>query len=294
MPTASEYWDVAKQAVKDWQADDSETLAAALAYYTVFSIAPLLVIALVIAGALFGEQAAQGQIAAQIEGVVGAQAAQFVQTAIDNADTPGGGSVWATLVSIVVLVLGSSRVFSKLEHMMNRVWDVKFDPDLTWKTKVVNRLSSFLVVLAIGLVLLMSLVASMVLASMVNYASQALPGADWLWWLANLALNIAVVTALFAAIFKYVPEVDITWSDVFVGAFVTAVLFTALKYLLSLYLGYASFASAYGAAGSLIVFLFWIYMSAQILFLGAEFTKVYAERYGHHIEPTSRAVPLPS
>lgn len=280
-----------KETFQEWQEDKTSRLAASLAYYTVFSLAPLLIIAIAIAGAIFGEEAARGEIVGQIQGLVGTEGAQAIQAAIENASQPDVSSV-ASLLSVIALLFGASGVFAQLQDALNTVWEVKEKPGRGVKGFIRKRVLSFSAVLGIGFLLLVSLVVSAVLSALNSYLSNLLPGIDFFWELLNFAISFGVITLLFALMYKYLPDVKIKWSDVWIGAAITALLFTIGKFLLGLYLGRGSFASTYGAAGSLVIILAWVYYSAQILFFGAEFTQVYARRFGSQIVPDEHAVPL--
>ena len=280
-----------KETFQEWQDDKSSRLAAALAYYTVFSLAPLLIIAIAIAGAIFGEEAAKGELVGQIQGLVGDSGAEVIQGAIQNANKPDTGNI-ASIISIVVLLFGASGVFAQLQDALNTVWEVESDPKLGIWGFIRKRILSFGAVLGIGFLLLVSLVVSAALSGLSNYMSDVIPGIDLLWRLLNLVISFIVITFLFALMYKYLPDVKIKWSDVWIGAAITSVLFAIGKYALGLYLGRSSFGSVYGAAGSLMVLLAWIYYAAQILFFGAEFTQVYARRYGSQIVPDEHAIPL--
>lgn len=281
-----------KETLQEWQKDKTPQLAAALAYYTVFSLAPLLIIAIAIAGAIFGEEAARGEIVGQIQGLVGEAGATVIQTTIDNADKPGSNGGIASLISVVVLLFGASGVFAQLQDALNTVWEVEAKPGRGIKGFIRKRVLSFSMVLGIGFLLMVSLLLSAVLSGLSNYLSGLIPGLDIFWQLLNIAISFVVITILFAMIYKFLPDVKISWNDVGIGAIITAFLFTIGKFLLGLYLGRGSFASTYGAAGSLVIILAWVYYSAQILFFGAEFTQVYARRYGSKIVPDEHAVPL--
>lgn len=274
-----------KETFQEWQTDKSPRLAAALAYYTVFSLAPLLIIVIAIAGAVFGQQAARGEIVGQIESLVGQQGAQAIQTAIENANRPSAQGGIASLISVIVLIFGASGVFAQLQDALNTIWEVKVKPGRGITGFIRKRLLSFAAVLGIGFLLLVSLVISAVLSGISHYFSNLLPGADFIWYLLNIIVSFAIITLLFALIYKYLPDVKIRWKDVWIGAAMTALLFVVGKYALGLYLGRGSFGSTYGAAGSLVVLLAWVYYSSLILFFGAEFTQVYARHYGSRIEP---------
>jgi membrane protein len=241
------------------------------------SIAPLLVVVVSIAGLVYGEAAARGELAQQLEGLAGPQGAEFVQSALANASHPAGGVI-ATSIGIIVLVFGASGVFIELQSSLNRIWGVPSKASGGVWGFIRTRLFSFLMILSIGFLLLASLALSAALSATSRYFAE---DSSSLWWqFINQVVSFGVITFLFALIFKLLPDTEIAWKDVWVGAALTAVLFTIGKYLIGLYLGNSSVGSAYGAAGSLAVFLIWVYYSSQILFFGAEFTKVYANQYG--------------
>lgn len=278
-----------KETFQEWQDDDASSLAASLAYYTSVSLAPLLIIVIAIAGAFFGEEAARGEIVAQMQGLVGTEGARVVETAIKNANQPQISNV-ASFVSIIVLLFGASGVFVQLQRSLNQIWDVTAKPKQGVKNFLRKRLLSFSAVLGVGFLLLVSLLISAALSALNGYLNDLIPGIDFLWRLLNFVLSLSIITALFAFIFKYLPDVEISWRDVTMGAIITALLFTIGKIALGFYLGRGSFGSVYGAAGSLIILLVWVYYSAQILFFGAEFTQVYAKRYGSRIVPNKHAI----
>jgi membrane protein len=256
-----------------------------------FSIAPLLLIAISVAGLIFGEEAARGQVVTQIQGMVGREGGEAIEGAIQNASKPST-SILATIIGLATLFLGASGVFGQLKDALNTIWEVKPKPGRGILATIKERFLSFTMVLGVGFLLLTSLVISAALAALGTFMSGLLPGLDILWQVVNFVISFAVVTLLFALIYKVLPDVKIAWRDVWIGAAVTALLFTIGKFLLGLYLGNASVGSAYGAAGSLLVILVWIYYSAQILFFGAEFTQVYAKRQGRVLEPEANVVPL--
>jgi membrane protein len=270
-------WNLLKTSASEWVADEAPRLGAALAYYTMLSIAPLLVVVVAVAGLVYGEAAARGELAQQLEGLVGPQGAEVLQTMLANASHPAGGLI-ATAIGLVVLLLGASGVFIELQGSLNRIWGVQSKTAGGVWGFIRTRLLSFLMVLAIGFLLLASLALSAALSAVSRYFAEE-GGSPILWQVVNQAVSFAVITLLFALIFKLLPDAEIAWKDVWVGAALTAVLFTVGKYLIGLYLGNSSVGSAYGAAGSLAVFLVWVYYSAQILFFGAEFTQVYANHY---------------
>ncbi|MEC4895288.1 MAG: YihY/virulence factor BrkB family protein [Oscillatoria sp. PMC 1051.18] len=282
-------FELLKETFQEWQEDKTPRLAAALAYYTVFSLAPLLIIAIAIAGAIFGEEAARGEIVGQIQGLVGQNGAEVIQTAIENANQPDLRNT-ASLISIIVLLFGASGVFAQLQDALNTVWEVKPKPGRGIKNFIRKRLLSFSAVLGIGFLLMVSLIVNAALAGLSTYLSELVPGIDLLWKILNFLLSFAIITFLFALLYKYLPDVKIKWSDVWIGAAITSLLFTIGKFILGAYLGRGSFGSTYGAAGSLVIVLAWVYYSAQILFFGAEFTQVYARKYGSQIVPDEHSM----
>ena len=280
-----------KATVSEWRRDQASLMAAALAYYTVFSLAPLLIIVIAIAGSVFGEQAAKGELVTQIQGVIGKDGAQLIQTAIENASQldPSQGPI-PTLINIGFLLSGATVVFGQLQNSLNRIWEVQPKPGNGIIQFLRKRFLSFSIVLVIAFLLLVSLVISTMLVILGNYLRGLIPGFTYLWQFLNFIVSFSIVTLLFAMIFKILPDAKIAWKDVWMGAAITAVLFNIGKSLLGLYLGHTSFASAYGAAGSLVIILTWVFYSAQILFLGAEFTQVYVKNYSKEIVPAEYAM----
>ena len=269
---------------KEWQEDKASRIAAALAYYTVFSISPLLVIAIAIAGAFFGQETAQEQITVQLIQLVGEDGVKPILVALKNISQPEIRGI-ASWISIGVLLLGASGIFAQLQDALNTVWKVKPQPGQGILPFLRRRLSSFLMVLAIGFLLILSLLLSAVVSTLSRYRVDFLPGSAVLWENLDFIVSLGLMTFLFCLMFKYVPDVKIVWKDVIVGSVITALLFLFGKFLLGLYISRGSLGSAYGAAGSLIVFLAWVYYSAQIVLLGAEFTHVYTRMYGSKIRP---------
>lgn len=277
-----------RETFKEWQEDNASRIAAALAYYAVFSISPLLVIAIAIAGTFFGQQTAQEQITEQITALVGKDGVQPVLMALDNISQPEIRGV-ASLISVGVLLLGASGFFAQLQDALNTVWKVKPQPGQGIWIFVRKRVSSFLMVLAIGLLLILSLILSAVVSTLSKYQADYLPGWAILWENLDFIVSLGLMTFIFGLMFKYVPDAKIAWKDVFVGSVITALLFLFGKFLLGVYLSKGSLGSAYGAAGSLIVLLAWIYYSAQIILFGAEFTQVYTRIYGSKIRPSKHS-----
>jgi membrane protein len=280
-----------KESFKGWMDDGALDLGAALAYYTIFSLAPLLLIVIGVAGLVWGREAVQGQLVSQLQGVVGPQGSEAIQTMIANAGRHGSG-VLATIVGLVTILFGATGAFVQLQSALNRVWNVEPRPGAGIWSFVRTRLISFGMILGIGFLLLVSLVLTAAVAAIGKWATGLLPGGETLVSALTFAVSFLLITLLFAMIYKVLPDVEIAWRDVWIGAGVTAFLFTIGKFLIGLYLGKSSAASTYGAAGSLVVLLLWVYYSSQILFLGAEFTEVYATRYGSRIRPSKHAVPV--
>ena len=275
LPSAKAVLTVAKEAFADWREDNAPRLGAALAYYTVFSLAPLLVIAISVAGLVFGREAAEGRIVAEVQGLVGKVGAEAVQAMLENARKPSA-SLWATVLGTITLLLGAGGAFTELRGALNVIWEAPPRPGGGIRGAIRGRLLSFAMVLVLGFLLLVSLALSAALAAVHGYTVGLLPGARALIEMASFG----VVTVLFAMIFKVLPDTKIAWSDVWAGAATAAALFTVGKTLIGLYLGRGAFGSAYGAAASLAIMLAWVYYAAQILFFGAEVTQVYARRYG--------------
>jgi membrane protein len=287
--TLGTIWTITKETASDWLDDDASRLAAALAFYTLLSLAPLVIIAVAIAGFVLGPDAARGQIAGALSGAVGREAAEGIQAVVASAHSTASGTI-GTIIGAVTLFVGASGVFGELQFALNSIWEVRSKPGRGVWGEVKDRFFSFTMVLGVAFLLLVSLVLSAVLSATGHFFAASLPGGELFWQGLNFALSLAMVTGLFALIFKYVPDVEIEWGDVWVGAAMTALLFTIGKSLLGVYLGKASVGSSYGAAGSLVVLVVWVYYSAQILFLGAEFTQVQARLRGRSIKPSKRAV----
>lgn len=273
-----------KETGQEWQEDKASRIAAALAYYTVFSISPLLVIAIAIAGAFFGQQTAQEEITNQLTQLVGEDVVKPILVTLNNISQPKIRGT-ASLISIAVLIIGASGIFAQLQDALNTVWNVKPQPGQGVMPFIRRRISSFLMVVAIGFLLILSLVLSAIISTLSRYRVDFLPGSAILWENIDFVVSLGLVTFLFCLMFKYVPDAKIAWKDVIVGSVITALLFIFGKFLLGLYISKGSLGSAYGAAGSLIVFLAWVYYSAQIVLLGAEFTYVYTRMYGSKIRP---------
>jgi membrane protein len=284
-------WRLITAAFQEWNQDKAPRLAAALAYYTIFSLAPLLILVIAIASLFFDSAAVREQIMAQVQSLIGGNGAEFVSTVLDNANRPGGNSGWvASAISLVLLLIGATGVLTQLQISLNTVWNVEARPDIGFKNLIRKRLLSLGMILVIGFLLLVSLVVSSAIVGFSGYLQTLAPGLDTLVQLLNFVVSLVITTILFALIFKYMPDVIITWGDVWFGAIVTALLFSLGKFLIGLYLGNSTFGSSYGAAGSVIILLLWVFFSAQILFYGAELTQVFARRFGSQIQPNKFAI----
>ena len=273
-------WRLLSQTVRSWLDDHAPSMGAALAYYTLFSLAPLLLIVIAVAGLIFGQVAARGEIATQLSALMGVAGAKAVQDLLSSVDKPVEGSV-ATAVGLLMVLVGSTTVFAELQDSLDRIWRVPVrDSGHGWLTLVRARLLSFGMILAIGFLLIVSLVMSAALNAMGAWLQPLFGG----WYALAAAVNsigsFLLLTAMFALIYKVMPRVRVDWTDVWTGAVFTATLFTFGKFLIGLYIGRSGAITGFGAAGSLVVVLLWVYYSAQIFLIGAEFTWVFANTYG--------------
>jgi membrane protein len=279
-----------KQTGAQWSDDEAARLAASLALYTLLSIAPLLVIAVSVAGMVFGAEAARGQISEQISALVGPDAGKAVEGLVANAQNPSSGIV-SSIVGTAILLFGASGVFGELQSALNRIWEVKPKPGRGILGVVRDRFLSFTMVMGVAFLLLVSLLVSAALAGMTGYFEALIP-LPVLWHAVDIVVGLGVATVIFALMFKVVPDAKISWRDVWVGGLVTAIAFNIGRIALAWYVGRSATGSPFGAAGSLVALVIWVYYSAQILFMGAEFAQVYAARYGSRIVPSDNAVPL--
>lgn len=297
MATKSFKWShlpsLTKQTYTEWNNDEPWRQSAVVAYYAIFSLPALLIIVITIAGQFFGEAAVQGRLSQEIGNAIGPSAAEEIETMISNAHQ-SEQSTFATIAGIATLIFGATGVFYQLQQSLNNVWEVMAKKDAGIKKLVMDRVSSFGVILVIGFLMLISLLLTTALTALSNFIQQHLP--DYLlyvFYVVNFLVSFGIITLLFAMIYKILPDVDIEWRTVWVGAAVTALLFIIGKFALGIYFGKANPASAYGAAGSLILILLWTSYSCLILFFGAEFTQVYARTYGHRITPSKHAAKKP-
>jgi membrane protein len=264
-------------AIKGWSTDDVPRLGASLAYYTLFAVGPILIIAVAIAGTVYGPDAVRGQIVGEISGLIGQQGAEAVQSILQSAHQNRTGSL-AVVIGTITLILGGSGAFLELQHALNTIFRVKTDPKKSGLERLVlSRLRSFGVVVSIGFLLLVSLLVSAALTALSSRIQRTPVGGPVVLQAINMVVSLAVMTLLFGLIYRLLPDVRLAWRDVWTGAFVTSLLFSIGKFLIGLYLGHSGVATSYGAAGSIVVLLVWVYYSAQVILLGAEFTRVYAE-----------------
>lgn len=282
-------WQLTKDVVNKSLDDRVLRLSAALSYYSIFSLAPLVLIVIAVAGAFFGEEAASGLLSRTLQSSIGKDAADAVQQMVLRTQEPSDNII-ASVTGIIVLILGATGVFGQLQDALNTVWSVQQKPGEVLKTMLRDRLQSFALVLGIGFLLLTSLILTTTLQIASDWISRMVPVPGIVWSLLSSVISFAVVAALFAAIFRFLPDVEIEWRDVRFGALLTAGLFVLGKVVLAWYLGRAATASVYGSAGSLVLILLWVYYSSLILLLGAEFTEVHARNRGRSIRPSKGAV----
>jgi membrane protein len=275
-------------ALRAWWDDDAPRLGASLAYYTLFAIAPVLLVATAIAGMVFGAEAVRGEIVDQLDHLIGRDGAHAVQNLLEGASQRRGGIV-ATVLGSIAFVVAATGAFLELQAALNTIWRVKPNPGANLKAFLMDRLRSFGLVVAIGFLLLVSLAVTAALAALSGWLSRRSPSIPLVWSGVSVLVSLLVTTALFALLYRVLPDVHLHWRDVTTGAFVTAVLFAIGQQLIGLYLGQSTVASSYGAAGSIMILLLWVYYSCQILLLGAEFTRVYAQRQGTKPAPESFA-----
>lgn len=280
---AKKYAKIFKNSLSGWSEDKVTTLSAAIAYYTVFSIAPLLLIAIAVAGLFWGEDAVRGEIFSSIRGLVGDQGASAIESFVQSASL-SSSTVLATVMGVATLLVGATSLFAQLQESLNRIWKVKTKPHAGVWPIIRQRLLSLSLILVIAFVLLVSLIMSAVISALSKYAEGFLPGGDVVWKLVDIALSLGSTTLLFAAIYKILPDVKLRWRDVWAGAITTALLFTLGKFLIGLYLGKSSVSSSYGAAGSIVILLLWTYYSSMVLLLGAEFTRYHSLWDGKTLE----------
>jgi membrane protein len=291
--TPGALWWVLKRAFAGWWDDNVPRLGASLAYYTLFAMAPILVIAIGVAGLVFGPDAVRGEVVGQIRGLVGQQGAVAVQGMLEHVAQPSS-NILATVIGGITAFLGATGAFIELQTALNAIWRVQPRPGVNVVAFLRQRLISFGLVIGVGFLLLVSLVVSAALAGLSNYLGKRYPALTALWEASNIVVSLGVVTLLFAMVYKILPDVRLRWRDVWVGALVTAGFFSVGKQLIGLYLGTSSLASSYGAAGSVMVLLVWVYYSSQVVLLGAEFTRFYVERFRGSAPPMKYAMRGPA
>jgi membrane protein len=275
-------------ALQAWWDDNVPRLGASLAYYMLFAIAPVLLVAIAIAGLVFGPEAVRGEIVGQLDHLVGREGARAIQNLLEGASQPRAGKL-AAAIGGVTFIVAATGAFLELQAAFNTIWRVTPKPGLDFKGFLMDRVRSFGLVVAIGFLLMVSLAVSAALAAISAWVGRRAPGLPILWNALNLLVSLAVISALFAMLYRVLPDVELRWRDVATGAVVTAILFTVGKQIIGFYLGQSTAASTYGAAGSVIVLLLWVYYASQIVLLGAEFTRVYARHEGARPEPQSFA-----
>lgn len=281
-------FELVRDTFKEWSEDKAPRLGAALAYYTIFSIGPLLVIIIAIVSFIAQDVDAKGQILSTIRSTASKEAADMIGETIDNANK-GGANIIATIIGVGTLLLGASGVFGQLKDALNTIWEVKPKEGLGFLYTIKERFFSFTMVLGTGFLLLVSLVISAALSAVGHFLETLTPGAQIIGQIISFIVSLLVIAAVFMLLFKFLPDVKITWKDVWIGGLVTAILFTVGQIGLSIYLSSGAVGESFGTAGSLVVVLVWIYYSTQILFLGAEFTQVYTNRYGSRVRPEKTA-----
>ena len=282
-------WQFIKDVFTKWINDDPFLLASSLSYYTLFSLTPLLIIAIAVAGFVFGQDAAQNQIVETIGGMIGPESAKAIQGMIENASDEPKTGIISTVLGAVTLLIGAGGVVGQLQTSLNKIWGVEPKSGQGIWGFIRQRFISYAMVLAVGFLLLISLVVTALLTVLSQFMGSMIGGAAFLGHLLDIVVSFAFVTLLFAMIYKFVPDIQIQWKDVWIGAALTSVLFTIGKFVIGLYLGSSGVTSPYGAAGSLITVLLWVYYSSVIFLLGAEFTQVYANTYGSGVVPTENA-----
>ncbi|PKW30097.1 YihY/virulence factor BrkB family protein [Flavobacterium lindanitolerans] len=288
----SKTWYLLKNTISEFNDDNAIKLSASLSYYTIFAIPPLMIIIITLCGFFFGKDAVTGELYGQINRLVGNDAAIQIQNAIKNVEL-SDSNAFAAIFGGVMLLIGASGVFAEIQSSINFIWGLKAKPNKGFKKFIQNRLMSFSMIVSVGFLLLVSLLVNSVMdllsAKLRSYFQE---GTIYIFYVLNLLLVFAIITLLFTIIFRTLPDGKIRWKDAFIGSSFTAVLFMVGKFAIGLYLGNSTVASVYGAAGSIIIILVWVYYSAIILYFGAEFTKVYAKAYGGSISPNEYSVEI--
>jgi membrane protein len=279
MATSTRIWAAVTETASEWSRDNVSRLAAALSFYALLSVAPLLLITVFVLGLVFGEETARVNVVNTIASVSGPQGAAALETLAKNAHGSHGGRL-GSIVGIAVALFGASGVFVELQAALNTIWGVPSKQQQVVLSYIIERFWSFVMVLGVSVLLFASVISSAVLAVVGEFFESVLPGGGALWQVANIGISLGILTLLFAVVFKVIPEAPIRWTDVWLGSFITALLFVIGNLLLGVYLGKSGVTSSFGGAGSIVAFVIWVYYSAQIVFLGAEFTEVYARYFG--------------
>lgn len=286
-------FDLIKQTFQEWQEDNVSRLAAALAYYTIFSLAPLLIIAITLAGLIWSRSTVQSQVLLQVQDLIGQNGADFVRSLLQNASINLDNGFFASIIGLGALIFGSIGVFRQLRNTLNSMWGIEPENESGfWKSVklvLIKNLLSFAMVMGVGFLLIVSLVVSTIVSVMGSILTNIFLLPTFFMGIINTIVTLLIITFVFALLFKYLPETKVAWGDVILGGFVTAVLFLIGKYVIGLYLGKSSIGVTFGAAGSLALLLIWVYYSAQIFFFGAEFTQVYANKFGSKIRASKNA-----
>lgn len=285
-------WRLLRETISEWQFNQVSLLASSLAYYTVFSLVPLMILVIMMVGAIYGEAIAKQQLVNQIQGIVGTDSAEVIATAIANMRQDATGGPFQLIFNLVFFAFGASGVFAQIQNALDKIWEVKPVPGKHITHFLRKRLLSFAMVLVIAFLLLVSFVANTVLASIVDVLNDLTPGRGYWWQILSFIVSFGMITVLFAAIYTVLPDAKVRWRDALIGSIFTTVLFMLGQYFFGLFLGQTDFGSAYGVAGTFLIIITWIYYAAHILFLGAEFTKVYAKNHGSPIVPEEYAIPI--
>ena len=279
-----------KQVFKEFEGDDILKYSASLAYYTVFSLAPLLIVIISVCGVLFGKEAIEGQLYGQMKGLVGPQAAAQVQESIKNIHLTGN-SFFASVISIIVLIIGATGIFGEIQDSLNKIWGLRIKTHKTWWKLILTRLLSFSLILSIGFVMMVSLLLNALISAFGRFLGRYFSEFSVIFiQITDGVLTFVITTFLFSLMFKMLPDAKIKWKDVLIGGLITSIFFTLGKLGIGYYLGRSDLATVYGAAGSIMIIMVWVYYSSVILYLGAEFTKVYAKLYGGKIYPNEYSI----
>lgn len=293
MKLLKKLFEIFKLTFQKWQEDDVSQLAAGLAYYTIFSLAPLLIIAITVAGFIWSRSSVETQVLSQLQAVLGKNGADLIKTLLENVTGNLNKGVFASMIGVLALIFGSINIFNQLRNTLNTIWDIRVEKQQGFwksiKSILLDNILSFGMVMGVGFILLVSIIINTGLSMLNKTLSNIYFLPDFLTALINFVVSLTIITIILAFLFKYLPETEVAWKDVLLGCFITSVLFILGNYAISYYLGYSSIGVTFGAAGSLAVFLVWVYYSAQILFFGAEFTQVYANKFGSRIQASEGA-----